>query len=144
MLRMTNHRLWPGASHRIVVFMDISYAVNNPDAVTIAKGQTVRIKGHRGRIVHCLQGQIWLTQHGVFEDYFLPGGTSYRSAGDGLILVNSCDVVSVIAVRDHASKAGIDVGPVRIESIEQLDRGARRARALSLSKVLCILGKPDD
>lgn len=121
--------------------MDISYAVNNPEAVTIAKGQTVRIKGRRGRIVHCLQGQIWLTQHGVFEDYFLPGGTSYRSAGDGLILVNSCEGISVIGVRDHASKAGIDVGPVRIESMEQLDRGARRARALSLAKIQRVLEK---
>jgi hypothetical protein len=116
--------------------MEISYAINNPHTLTVAQGQTVRIQGRRGRIVHCLSGHIWLTQHGVIDDYFLPGGTSYRSAGDGLILVNSCEALSVIGVRDQASKAGIDAGPVRIEAPEQLERGARGARASAIAVML--------
>lgn len=116
--------------------MDIAYAVNNPNAVTVAKGQTVRINGREGLIVHCLSGQIWLTQYGVLRDYFLPGGTSYRSAGDGLILVNSCAGVSVIGVRDHASAAGIDIGPIRIESLQQVQREGRRARASAVAMVM--------
>ena len=116
--------------------MEISYAIHNPNAMTVAEDQTVRIKGRRGRVVHCLSGHIWLTQHGVIDDYFLPGGTSYRSAGDGLILVNSCEGVSVIRVRDHASEAGTDAGPVRIEAPEQLERGARGARASAIAVML--------
>jgi hypothetical protein len=113
--------------------MDVAYVVNDPGAMTVAEGQTVRIKGREGLIVHCLRGQIWLTQYGVLDDYFLPGGTSYRSSGDGLILVNSCEVISVVSVRNHASKAGIDVGPIRIESPAQLEREGRKARASALS-----------
>lgn len=116
--------------------MEISYVVNDPRAMTVARGQTVRIKGREGLIVHCLSGQIWLTQYGVLQDFFLPGGTSYRSAGDGLILVNSCEGVSVIGVRDHRSKAGIDVGPIRIESMEQLQREGLRARASAIAALM--------
>jgi hypothetical protein len=116
--------------------MDISPAIANRAAITVARGQTIRIAARPGRIVHCVSGQIWLTQYGVFDDYFLPGGTSYRSSAYGLILVNSCQDLSVVSVRSHVSEAGIDLGRVRIESPIELDSEARRYRASLIAAMI--------
>lgn len=116
--------------------MDISFAEVNPGSIPVARGQTLRIAGRPGRVVHCVSGQVWLTQYDVSEDYFLPGGTSYRSRGGGLILVNSCQDLSVISVRDHAGDAGAAAGPVRIESLATLDLEARGRRASAFAGIV--------
>lgn len=116
--------------------MEIAYAINDPGLLPLAEGQILRVEGGKGISVHCVRGQVWLTQLGVIEDFFLPGGASYASRGDGLILVNAWKESCLIRVRKDARDAQIRVGAVGIESHPEIDRHARCLRAKALGTVV--------
>ena len=104
-------------------------------AMDIAVGESLRVHGRKGIRVHCVRGQVWLTQLGVLDDVFLPGGTSYTSRGHGLIVVGAWKEPSAIRVHTEPASGWLSASGVRVESGEQLERGARRMRALALATV---------
>lgn len=56
------------------------------------KNGLYRVDGNRScRVVHCLQGVLWITQEGDWRDRILTAGEEYRTRLPGFVLVQALD-----------------------------------------------------
>jgi len=49
----------------------------------------LRLRGARGIAIDVVAGRVWITEDGRALDSFVSAGSSYRVAGDGLVLVGA-------------------------------------------------------
>ena len=112
---------------------------NNAIATThdLDSGMALSITGGRGTVVRCLEGQVWLTQEGDAQDYFLAANTRYHAVTAGSIVVNALVAPARIAVyRTAAAPAGDwRRNGVRLDAgfIDGAMRLARRERARTMT-----------
>jgi hypothetical protein len=87
-----------------------------------------------GDTVRCVRGQIWLTQEGDWRDYCLVAGVSFCADRKGQAVLSAIAGSSAVVVERRARAAV--AGTVKIDSIEEITRGARRAQAEWFASVL--------
>jgi hypothetical protein len=61
-----------------------------PADIFLSEGQVWRIEGDlRGEAIHCDKGELWITQHGDLNDYFVKAGEHFWVTRPGLVLVGA-------------------------------------------------------
>ena len=55
--------------------------------LTVYRNGPLRLSKARGRVIRCVEGRVWITQAGQWEDVFLGPGGTLCVASDGLLLI---------------------------------------------------------
>lgn len=104
-----------------------------PEYIELAEGRAVTVPAVPGTEIRSVEGEVWVTQEGDVQDYFVPAGASYHAAGSGGIVVSALTGNSRVAVRHVAPQpAGLWAqNSVHLEpaSIDAIRRQALEARA---------------
>jgi len=83
-------------------------------------------------LLHCLDGQVWITEEGDVEDYVVPECAAWRSRGHGPIVVSGIAPSSRIRIANadaaafDVMKPGVSIGA---DCAERLRRAAQREAA---------------
>lgn len=113
---------------------------SRPEQVELAPRQAITVRAHRGTEVRVVHGEAWITQEGDGEDYIVGTGTRFCSGSDGSIVVSALNEGSrvVVSWTDPAVAGGYARSGVWLDysHIERLERGARRARADELVRLM--------
>lgn len=78
--------------------------------IDLTANQLVTIEGQAGMSIHCLYGQVWITQEGDWRDYIVPRGLRFVAPGAGRIVVNGAAEHSRIEV-DRTACTQWGIGP---------------------------------
>ena len=84
---------------RLQVFLHAAKESCIPEMIVLAGGKIRRIEVVRGVLgIDCIKGRVWITQEGDSRDLILKGGESDKTAGRGLVLIESLEpaVVRII------------------------------------------------
>jgi len=108
--------------------------------VELHPNRAVSVAAKPGTVVHCLEGEFWLTQGGFSSDYVLIPGAEFVSASDGKIVLTALDRASTASVQD--ARPGFAGSGLRIDAgvIERLTREATALRNAELGRLLHRLG----
>jgi hypothetical protein len=69
--------------------------------VLLSRGQIWRAEGDlRGEVIQCEQGELWITQQGDLNDYFLNAGERFWVTRPGMVLVEA-----MRSARFHCSRS---------------------------------------
>ena len=105
----------------------------------------VSVSATAGTVVACLHGELWITQSGEREGFFVAGGYRYHSRSSGLIVVSAHDGPSTAMVYWlHPDQAPAFSNPqVRIdpEGTTRLKQNAQRLRHKALGHLLRSVGR---
>ncbi len=104
-----------------------------PAYLELAAGKALTVRGRRGTVVSCLQGQVWVTQDGDPCDYVVPAHARYCSGSRGSIVVSAISDNCRIAVYrvDPATGGDWSRNAVRINAdfVESVRVAARREQS---------------
>ena len=102
-------------------------------------GAILSAPGQRGTVIRCLRGQIWLTQEGDAQDYFLAQNTRLQVSGRGPLVINALVDDTKIAIEhwDPRPRADWARNAVWLDSgfAEAAQRRAHRERAHLLAEL---------
>jgi hypothetical protein len=119
---------------RSAYIMDAQYGQDKtvPQYFELAEGQAVTVPAVPGTEIHSVEGEVWVTQEGDAQDYFVPTGANYNAASNGSIVVSALAGHSRVAVyRVAPQPAGLWAqNAVHVEpaSIDVIRRKALEAR----------------
>ncbi|HLS85693.1 MAG TPA: DUF2917 domain-containing protein [Burkholderiales bacterium] len=115
--------------------MIIHWEADAPGEIVIGKGHTAKIEAYKGLALQCVAGSLWVARPGDARDHILIPGLTYVAPEAGPLLVDALSGRSSFRLRRQAG-GGPSVGPIVIESPEQMTRDARAARAARLLALL--------
>lgn len=59
--------------------------------VELAIAQTVRLRNAAGLVVHCISGEVWITQEGDASDILLSPNKQFTITKNGLVLLEALE-----------------------------------------------------
>ena len=76
-----------------------------PPDIFLNKGQVWRVDGDlRGECIQCEKGELWITQQGDLNDYFIKAGERFWVIRPGLVLVEATGKARFICSRGNPPK----------------------------------------
>lgn len=115
--------------------MDTQYVQDKtvPEYFELAEGRAVTVPAVPGTEIRSLEGEVWVTQEGDVEDYFVPTGAGYHATSNGSVVISAIAGPSRVAVyRVVPQPAGLRAqNPVHFDpaSIDVIRSKALEARA---------------
>lgn len=76
-------------------------------ATTLKRGQLQRIEDGQGRLVQCLSGTLWLTQHDDQRDIVLEAGDEALIERDGLSILSALSDARFVLSREPSPLASL-------------------------------------
>jgi hypothetical protein len=82
----------------------LSIYLPSPD-ILLSRGQVWRIEGDlRGEAIHCEKGELWITQQGDLNDYFVKAGENFWVTRPGLVVVEATQSARFHCTRGNPPK----------------------------------------
>jgi len=76
-----------------------------PADIFLSEGQVWRMEGDlRGEAIHCEKGELWITQQGDLNDYFVKAGERFWVTRPGLVLVEAMQSARFHCTRGNPPK----------------------------------------
>ena len=112
----------------------------HPRTLEVAPGHALTIEAERGTELRVLEGLVWLTQEGHYEDYIVAPGMRFCSGDRGSLVASAVGVTSraVVSWTDPQRAGGYARSGVWFDygRIERLEAEARCLRAATLRQGL--------